>query len=258
MAILNETTINGNLSVAGEYLGNVVKANGVDVEDGTHQFRLGWNGTSPVLDVDDSAAIRTLLTKETDGGYIYHRTSGAAVMTVGLDSGVYYFRPLDESINITIGSGSRPMHYGYFKKVRIDDPGSSSYVPNTRILDTGVIAKSTHSNSSRTIKHDIAPLGVSVDLDAKKLYDIDIIQFKYNEDILSSSDGRYNKDLPGFTIEDLDEKYPIAIDKDGEDIKKWTWNAQYLIPPMLKLIQEQKKEIDELKEKVSNLEAKIN
>ena len=82
MAILSSTTVNGNLDVSGEYFGNVVKANGISQQDGVHQFRLGWNGTSPLLDVDGAAAVRTLLTKETDAGYIYHRTSGATVMTV--------------------------------------------------------------------------------------------------------------------------------------------------------------------------------
>ena len=257
MAILNETTVNGNLVVAGEYLGNVVKANGVDAEDGTHQFRIGWNGSRGLLDVDNGAAVKTLMTKEDDAGYIYHRTSGTTLMTVGVESSIYYFRPLDDTVKVTIGSGSRPMHFGYFKKIRTTDPDSTSSSTNVRILDSGNIAK-VSSSSSRTIKHDIVSLGENADLKAENLYDVDVVQFKYNEGILSLEDNRYNKDLPGFIIEDLQEKYPIAIDKDSENIKNWTWNSQYLIPPMLKLIQDQKKEIDSLKERISSLEEKVS
>ena len=53
----------------------------------------------------------------------------------------------------------------------------------------------------------------------------------------------------GFVIENLNEKYPIAVDKADEyDPKTWNWNSAYMIPAMLKLIQEQHKEIEELKE----------
>ena len=63
----------------------------------------------------------------------------------------------------------------------------------------------------------------------------------------------YGKDLPGFIIEDLCEKYPIAVDKPSDNVKGWSWNAQYLIPPMLKLIQEQNKRINILERKINDV-----
>ena len=60
----------------------------------------------------------------------------------------------------------------------------------------------------------------------------------------------------GFIAEDIYEIYPIAADyhyDESGDVVIDGWNDKYIIPAMLKLIQEQKKEIDLLKKSVSNL-----
>ena len=81
-----------------------------------------------------------------------------------------------------------------------------------------------------------------------------VYQFKYNDDIITDKeDARYGRDLVGFIIEDLNKKYPIAVDKPSEDVREWSWNAQYLIPPMLKLIQEQNKRINILERKINDV-----
>ncbi len=269
MALLNSTTINGNLDVSGEYSGNVVKANGIDKQDGVHQIRLGWNGTNGLLDIDNGAAVHTLLAVETDRGALYHRSSGTQLMTTILDGTIYYYRPMS-GISVSSGSANYPYYAVHtdrltvhaakpvFPYVGSDGGGTTvSYATNCFVGASGILSRTTNT-SSQTVKHDIQPLGVNMKIDARNLYDVEVVQFKYNEEMLPEKDFRYHQDLPGFIIEDLDKKYPIAIDKDGDNVKHWSWNSQYLIPPMLKLIQEQKKEIDELKDKVSNLEAKIN
>lgn len=86
------------------------------------------------------------------------------------------------------------------------------------------------------------------------MYDVNVYQAKYNKEIITdTNDSRYLKDMPMFIIEDMNEKYPIAVDKPSDDVKEWSWNVQYLIPPMLKLIQNQKKEIDELRNMIGDL-----
>ena len=121
--------------------------------------------------------------------------------------------------------------------------------------------------SSIEIKKDIEPLGTNPDLDAQKLYDLPVIQFKYKDDFRPKMTWRHNIDLAGFLIEDLEKIYPIAVEAEdnrrtkerkdaGEDVKiapKW-WNPNFLIPPMLKLIQDQHKEIDSLKLRLENIE----
>lgn len=114
---------------------------------------------------------------------------------------------------------------------------------NNRIMFTG--------GSSRRVKHDIKPIGEKC-LDPHKLYDADVIQFIYNLDYLNDKDERYNVPVIGFIAEDLQKVYPIAVDT--ENGKAVDWNYRYIIPPMLALIQDQKKEIDHLTNRVKMLE----
>ncbi len=126
-----------------------------------------------------------------------------------------------------------------------------SYATNMYVGTTGILHRTTKT-SSRDVKHDIAPL-TDATINAERLYDVGVIQFKYNDDVLSSGDERYDTLLPGFIVEDMINAYPIAVDV--EDGKAFQWNEQYLIPPMLALIQQQKKEIDELRERIDAIEA---
>ena len=127
------------------------------------------------------------------------------------------------------------------------------YSTNMYIGTSGLLHRTTKT-SSRAVKHDIKPIE-NADILPEKLYDVDIIQFVYNEGQLGHSSKRYGKELPGFIVEDLVEKYPIAVDIDEEG-KPFQWNEQYLIPPMLALIQQQKKKLDELEFRIEALEKK--
>lgn len=127
-------------------------------------------------------------------------------------------------------------------------PGITSSTSVTRVVYMGATAGQLYykaSISSRTIKHDIKPL--QGNLSAEKLYDIDVVQFKYNAGILQEDDQRYMSAMPGFIIEDLNDVYPIAVDKETDNVRDWAWNASYLIPPMLQLLQDHHTEITEVR-----------
>lgn len=111
------------------------------------------------------------------------------------------------------------------------------------------------SESSRRYKHDIKPIE-DKELSPEKLYDIPVVQFVYNEDYLSKEDPRFKKPIPGFIAEDIDKVYPIACDK-SIDGKPNNWNARYIVPPMLKLIQDQHEEIEQLKEQLASQSEKL-
>ena len=145
--------------------------------------------------------------------------------------------------NINVGKITSSYTYG----------DTVDYSTNMYVGTSGILHRTTKT-SSRTVKHDIKPIENS-DILPEKLYDVDVIQFVYNEGQLGHSSKRYGKELPGFIVEDLVEKYPIAVDIDEED-KPFQWNEQYLIPPMLALIQQQKKKLDELESRIEVLEKK--
>lgn len=198
---------------------------------------------------------------------LYHESTGNLCLTCIQDSGTYYVRKGSSmsDINVCSGSNTYPWYNVYTENLRVsggkpvftyigsDGSGSTvSYATNMYVASGGTVSRTTNT-SSRTIKHDIMELKDN-SIKADNLYDVNVYQAKYNEDVLSSDDPRYLKDLPMFIIEDLDEKYPVVIDKPSENVKEWSWNAQYIIPPMLKLIQDQKNEIDNLKTRLDIIE----
>lgn len=128
-----------------------------------------------------------------------------------------------------------------------------STAANTVVTGGGTLYRST--SSSRRYKHDISEdLG---ELDPEPLYDLSVVRFKYNDDYLSEDDQNYGKDVIGFIAEDMAEKYPVAVNYDDEG-KPEMWQSNYLIPAMMKLIQNQKKEIDELKARLDRLETRFS
>ena len=100
-------------------------------------------------------------------------------------------------------------------------------------------------------------------LKPERLLDIEVVQFKYTDGAFDNVefdvDIDYEEHRIGFLIEDLEEKYPAAVQKDDpNDPKTWAWNDSQIIPPMLKLIQDQSTEIERLKDRVAALEGRLN
>ena len=70
---------------------------------------------------------------------------------------------------------------------------------------------------------------------------------------MPEDDARYGMDLPGFIAEELEEIYPIAVDRDADGTPQ-RWNADFLIPGLLKLIQIQNESIISIKSRLDALE----
>ncbi|MCQ2771170.1 MAG: hypothetical protein MJ236_05170, partial [Clostridia bacterium] len=94
-----------------------------------------------------------------------------------------------------------------------------------------------------------------------RLYDLEVVQYKYDDDHLEDDCVFKGKDLVGFIAEDVYDKYQNAAmyeyDEKGNVLVN-DWNAQLIIPPMLKLIQDQKKQIDALEERLARLEKALS
>lgn len=91
------------------------------------------------------------------------------------------------------------------------------------------------------------------ELDASKLLELPVHKFKFNNDYLDENDQRYDTFVPGFIAEEVAEIYPIAAEKDADGLPS-DWNSRLIIPPMLKLIQDQAQKITELELRIFNLE----
>lgn len=129
---------------------------------------------------------------------------------------------------------------------------TSSSASNMFINSDGSVYRSTAS--SQEYKTDIQDIQSEV-LNPEKLYDLPVREFKYKEGYLTKEDPRIDTFVPGFIAEEVAEVYPIACEYDGD--KPENWNIRLIIPAMLKLIQDQKKEIDTLKELIGNKEVNL-
>ncbi len=141
----------------------------------------------------------------------------------------------------------------YANKLYVQGAGNISGDPNARLAVSSPNQLGYASGSSRKFKHDIKPVE-NAELDPEHLYDIEVVQFKYNDDYLEENDQRYGIDCIGFIAEQVNEVYPIAADRETGEPRNW--EMRYIIPPMLALIQQQKKKIDDLESRINELEGR--
>lgn len=133
---------------------------------------------------------------------------------------------------------------------------SSSAAANVRCQDSsshGYLAIA--ATSSRRYKHDIADL-VKQDLNPKKLYNLPVRQFIYNLDYIEPDDQRYGETVCGFIAEEVEKIYPVACEYNSDGMPE-NWDIRYIVPPMLSLIQEQHRDIEQLKMDYANLQAEL-
>ena len=140
----------------------------------------------------------------------------------------------------------------------------ASYVANTASSSHTANMYSTSDNkmyycpngSSKRFKTDIEPVKDDK-LDPHKLYDIDVVQFKYKPSFYNLPDDTEMDTVIGIIAEDVEKKYPCAAEHDEDNGEVINWLERYLVPPMLSLIQEQHKEIEILKTEINELKEKI-
>jgi hypothetical protein len=110
------------------------------------------------------------------------------------------------------------------------------------------------NQSSIRFKKDVTDIALINDLDPKKLLQLPARAFKYKDDYpISPDDSRYQKFIPGFIAEEVEQFYPMGADY--EDIKNGvveSWNERMIVPGMLALIQELYTRIETLENGATN------
>lgn len=117
--------------------------------------------------------------------------------------------------------------------------------PNMYITSNGVFGRS--SSSSARYKTDITDVKDSV-LNPYQILDIPVRQYKYNSEHIPV--GKDADDLYiGIIAEEAASAYPAAAEY-NEDGEVEMWNVKVIVPAMLKILQDQQKEIKDLKEQL--------
>lgn len=131
--------------------------------------------------------------------------------------------------------------------------------PQQRVNLSGTYYQNGHpvmttSSSSKRYKHDIKPLE-NEEMDPRRLLDLRVKQFVFNDDHPLQYADMAGKALPGFIAEEVAEIYPAAaIYKDG---KVESWDERRIIPGMLALIQDQEKRITKQEQEIEDLKAQV-
>ena len=263
LTVSNGITCNGSLVTNGEMFSRISGATwhwgpgcgtgnaaifGLRCQNNGRVFQFGNDGS---FSMAGSAVVQTDLIVN---GTVYMnacktRFSGSGIWlggynTSGTPSGpnIRFFGPVHDFYgwsNLT--SASRPCCY-------ITDGSSQAY-------DNGNVRFARYVSSSRRYKNTITQ-EFDDTCNPEKLYDLPVVTYHYNKDY-DSSDKEGKKLHIGFIAEDVDELFPIACGYEDDGKTPENWNHMELIPGMMKLIQDQHKEILDLQDRVKTLEAQM-
>ena len=100
-------------------------------------------------------------------------------------------------------------------------------------------------------------------VDLEELYRVKVVWAKYKEGYLDKNDSRYDKLMPMFLAEDMERRFPIAVNH-LPDGKPEDWNYRIMIPSMFAMIKfnhdkikELKSENEELKSELKNIKEEL-
>ena len=111
-------------------------------------------------------------------------------------------------------------------------------------------------SSSSSIRYKV--LGKSIKEDElEDLYRIKVIWAKYKDGYLSEQDERYGKKMPMFIAEDIDRRFPLAVDH-NEKGKAENWNYRIMIPCMFAMLKNEHEKVKNLQSELNSVKAELN
>ena len=108
------------------------------------------------------------------------------------------------------------------------------------------------SSSSRRYKNHIGNMSFNY---AKQILAITPVLFCYKDGYLAESDECVGKEVPGFYAEDVKKCFPMGVYYKNGEVENW--KPDRLIPAMLRVIQEQQKEIEYLKNTFNQIKGAV-
>lgn len=110
-------------------------------------------------------------------------------------------------------------------------------------------------SSSSSMRYKV--LGKSIKEDElEDLYKIKIIWAKYKDGYLSEQDERYDKEMPMFIAEDIDRRFPIAVDHDEKGHAE-NWNYRIMIPCMFAMLKNEHEKVKELQSELESIKTEL-
>lgn len=115
--------------------------------------------------------------------------------------------------------------------------------------DVGTIASSSmhYKVLGKTVKED----------ELEDLYKIKVIWAKYKDGYLMEQDERCGKEMPMFVAEDIDRRFPIAVDHDKKG-RAENWNYRIMIPCMFAMLKNEHEKVKDLQSELDSVKAELN
>ncbi|MBU5481742.1 hypothetical protein [Blautia sp. MSJ-19] len=198
------------------------------------------------VDIDTSA---------TEWG-IRWNSEGLSIQATEVSAGTGEFRNLTAKncdLEITNFSATGTVEFGDSSNVRFHNSFRVQGYPTVTsgynaYIDINTYKLGKYSSSSERYKI----LGDELsDEFLEELYKITPIMARYKDGYLAEHDERVGIEFPMFRAEDVDKYFPLAVDH--VDGKPENWNERIMIPAMFAMLKQQRREIEELKQKIENL-----
>lgn len=115
--------------------------------------------------------------------------------------------------------------------------------------DVGTIASSSmhYKVLGKTVKED----------ELEDLYRVKVIWAKYKDGYLMEQDERCGKEMPMFVAEDIDRRFPIAVDHDKKG-RAENWNYRIMIPCMFAMLKNEHEKVKNLQSELDSVKAELN
>lgn len=148
-------------------------------------------------------------------------------------------------------------------RMKVETTGSSSLtlnVPEMPKLITGSnLGKNNNGDvgtiASSSMHYKI--LGKTVkEGELEDLYKIKVIWAKYKDGYLMEQDERCGKEMPMFIAEDIDRRFPIAVDHD-EKGRAENWNYRIMIPCMFAMLKNEHEKVKDIQSELDSVKAEL-
>ena len=118
--------------------------------------------------------------------------------------------------------------------------------------------KTLYAAAASSIRYKSIGNGKNIKEDElEDLYRIKVIWAKYKDGYLSEQDERYGKEMPMFIAEDIDRRFPLAVDH-NEKGKAENWNYRIIIPCMFAMLKNDHEKILALQADNQELHSKLD
>lgn len=149
-------------------------------------------------------------------------------------------------------------------RMKVETTGSSSLtlnVPKMPKLVTGSnLGKNNNGDvgtiASSSMRYKVLGKTVKED-ELEDLYKIKVIWAKYKDGYLMEQDERCGKEMPMFVAEDIDRRFPIAVDHD-EKGRAENWNYRIMIPCMFAMLKNEHEKVKNLQSELDSVRAELN